>query len=214
MRGRLIIAMMGALRGSAYLFLVVSPWCIADQGDHLFSAASNQGTMAASLSPKDVVNYYCQADLDGAKLSTENYKKSGLDSLIIQSGRPAPGYDERTLVSAFSIKSVRMAPGAADRADVTVEYSVAATWMGISDLTEEHRTERYTFHVRQRDGKWRIEEPLDLMPHISVRTAVKNMEMLLQTQGELPEGAYGQQVLADEQYVLKRLQVLLTKTSP
>lgn len=55
------------------------------------------------------------------------------------------------------------------------------------DVKIKRQIERYIFRVKQVQDSWKLLDPVDLPPHISVPTAIKHIEMLMQTQDE-PEG--------------------------
>jgi len=66
-----------------------------------------------------------------------------------------------------------------------VEYAVIGDWA--VDVKIKRLTERYVFRVKQVQDSWKLLDPVDLPPHISIPTAIKHIEMLMQIQEE-PEG--------------------------
>ena len=136
----------------------------------------------AANGPEEVVAEYCKADSEGATLSTENYNKSGIAALLWKVEEIGPAWDYAILIKAFRVGSVSMKGG---QSEVIVEYSVIGEW-GM-DVEIKRQTERYKFQVKQVQGSWKLLDPVDLPPHISVPTAIRHIEELMRIQDE-PEG--------------------------
>jgi len=156
----------------AYLLTICS-WQQLNALEHNQKSASG---------PDKAVAAYCKADYEGATLSTENYRRSGIAALLWKVEEIGPAWDYAILVEGYRIASVSIKGG---QSEVTVEYAVVGEWAG--DVKIKKRTERHVFQVKQVQGSWKLLDPVDLPPHISVPTAIRHIEMLMRTQEE-PEG--------------------------
>jgi len=125
--------------------------------------------------PEELMAAYCKADFEGATLSTENYNKSGIAALLWK-------VEENLLIEGFRITSVAKK---GDQSEVTVEYAVIGEWA--VDVKIKRYTERHAFQVKQVQVSWKLLDPVDLPPHISIPTAIRHIEMLMRIQEE-PEG--------------------------
>jgi hypothetical protein len=133
--------------------------------------------------PEEVVAAYCKADLEGATLSTENYNKSGIAALLWKVEEIGPAWDYAILIEGFRIASVARK---GNQSEATVEYAVIGELA--MDVEIKRQTERHIFRVKQVQGTWKLFDPVDLPPHISVPTAIRHIEMLMRIQDE-PEGS-------------------------
>jgi len=152
-----------------------------------------------SAAVRALVQRYCEADLNGAMLGTENYKKSGLDEIIVaEEGHISPGWDTVTLIKGFKILGVTMG---AHQGAVQVQYEVMGELA--DEVRLDQRTEDYDFRLVKKDGHWKLIEPYDLNPHISIETAIKHMQALYEEERE-------QQPQAPE--VIRKLRELQSST--
>jgi hypothetical protein len=136
--------------------------------------------------PQTVVAAYCRADCEGATLSSENYTKSYIPDLLLKREPIGPAWDIAVLIEGFRIVSVS---STADESEVTVEFFVVADWEGIIGLKVEKRTDRHVFKLRRVQNEWKLLDPVDLPPHISLATAIRHTEMLLKIQREVQPDA-------------------------
>jgi hypothetical protein len=132
--------------------------------------------------PEEVVATYCKADFEGATLSTKNYNKSGIAALLWKVEETGPAWDYAILIEGFRITSVAKK---GDQSEVTVEYAVIGEWA--VDVKIKRHTEHHVFQVKQVQASWKLLDPVDLPPHISIPTAIRHIEMLMRIQEE-PEG--------------------------
>lgn len=145
-------------------------------------AEENEQLSSDTLAVRSLVQKYCEAEFHGATLGTKSYKKSGLDKFIIhEKGHAAPGWDTVTLIRKFNIISVKVAPR---HAMVSVEYNL----LGEVDTLEvriNQKIEKYNFRLIKKNGEWKLIEPYNLRPHISIDTAINHIQSLYDTQGDV-----------------------------
>ena len=128
-----------------------------------------------SATVRALVQRYCEADLNGAMLGTKNYLASGLKEIIVaEEGHVSPGWDTVTLIKGFKILGVTMG---AHQAAVKVRYEVIGEEDNIK--VRPHKTTKdYDFRLVKKDGQWKLIEPYNLRPHISIETSIKHRQAL------------------------------------
>jgi len=134
---------------------------------------------------KRVVETFCRLDLAGGLLSSENSKRSGIFDYISLSDGPFPAWDSVTLVEGYELLSVS---SRSDTGEVLLRYDVIGEIPGAAELVINKRKEETRFRLRRIDGMWKIIDPNNLLPHISVETAINHLQSLVDTGGnDLPE---------------------------
>jgi len=121
--------------------------------------------------PDSVVKKYYQADLDGARLSAEGYRK--IKPLILWEHEP--GWD-----LVFVTKGARIDKTGQLRTGeiyVTVFYEVLGILTG-DELLEIEFTQVVTFNLIKKNGQWKIKQPV-IFPHVSQLALSKHMEDVL-----------------------------------
>lgn len=110
-------------------------------------------TMAADT-PIDVVRKFCQLDYEGARLSSEGFKK--LQPLIAYPDEP--GWDIAIGIRSFKIKSENIH---GNKAEVVVEYDIDQSWPPGLDIGNTEVVE-----LVKSNGIWKIEKYIDY-PRVS-----------------------------------------------
>jgi hypothetical protein len=129
---------------------------------------------------RKVVEVFCRLDLDGGLLSTENSKRSGIFDYISLSEGPFPAWDTVTLVEGYEVLSVS---SRSDAGEVLLRYDVIGEIPGAAELVIKKRKEETRFRLRRINGMWKIIDPNDLLPHISVETAINHLHSLVDSGG-------------------------------
>ncbi len=136
---------------------------------------------AKHLSPREVVQQYCNLDMAGARLSSQNPYNDAIFALVAWPDEP--GWDSATIVSACRIQRVQTAQR---RSKVTAQYTVLGTISGLNEVRSENHAEVVTFVLAKSNGIWKISRPL-IRPHVSVDAAVDNLRTLLHQHNDLKE---------------------------
>jgi hypothetical protein len=159
-------------------------------------ADKNNQLPSDTLAVRNLVQRYCEADLRGATLSTENYRKSGLGEFIISAaGRESAGWDTATIIKGFEILSADLTPG---QAVVNVKYESLGEVDSIEIRIKRNR-EYYNFSLVKKSGIWKLINPYDLRPHISIETAINHIQSLYNEDKELQPNLY---------YIIRKLKEL------
>lgn len=124
---------------------------------------------------RKVVETFCRLDLDGGLLSTENSERSRIFDYISLTEGPFPGWDTATLVTGYKILSVS---SHTDTAEVLLQYHIIGEIPG-EELVIKKRTEKSRFRLRRVNGAWKIIDPNNLRPHISIETAISHLQYLI-----------------------------------
>jgi hypothetical protein len=130
-------------------------------------------------SPRDLTLHFLKLDFEGARLGSDDYRKSGIAEFIVPGEYMSPGWDMAIVIRKYEIEKTRPK---SDRVAVTVKYDVIGSVS--NELTIKSQTEHYTFRFKQKVDRWFMIEPYDLPPHISVNTAIRHLDHLLKIQGE------------------------------
>ena len=109
--------------------------------------------------PSAVVRKYCDADLKGARLSSDGHTKYGLDGLV--SWDQEPGWDSSKIVSGYRIVSVDQQ---GDSATVKVEWDVLGA--GSCTVVPGAKKETLNYRLSRAKGQWKIDGPMT-PPHAS-----------------------------------------------
>lgn len=136
--------------------------------------------------PKELVEKYCYEDFNGAFLSSDNYERSDIGKYIIAAEYETPGWDIVILISGYKISSIDTD---IKTAKILVEYQVIGELSGGVDLKLKKSIETYIFRLKKQGENWKIVKPYNLPPHISVTTAIRHLEELIATQGEVQPNA-------------------------
>jgi hypothetical protein len=123
-------------------------------------------------SPEAVVRAYCQADFDGATLSSKSYEMSCLPKITAPSEGGTPGWDTASLISEFTIS--HSGDSHVGEQDVTVRFNLLGP-LTMLCFEPGIRDEYYVFHTRKTGDKWMVMDPHDLPPHISVNSAIRQL---------------------------------------
>jgi hypothetical protein len=133
-----------------------------------------QSTISASdNSPVSIVRRYCNLDLDGARLSSQNPNNDAITKLA--TWPIEPGWDTTVVVNAFEIVSTSTGP---KQSSVTVRYSVLGNMFGAKVAQSQKQKELVTFVLTKSPGGWLIQRPL-IAPHVSVSAAIFALHSLL-----------------------------------
>jgi hypothetical protein len=135
-------------------------------------AASGAPLPAPPQTPAQVVEEYCQLDLKGARLSSDNPYVEKYFSLV--TWEDEAGYDGADVAKECRVLSSKVSGG---RAEVTTEYKILGT-IEANTVRRSPRTERVTFVLEKSGGKWKITRPL-LPPHVSPSSLIANYWDLL-----------------------------------
>ena len=129
-----------------------------------------------SATPSDVVRQYCELDMEGARLSSQNPHVAKVFSLVTWSEEP--GWDSATVIRGFEVVGVR---AGRQTSAVTVRYEVLGEMSGVSVATSRRIPELVTFVVRRSETGWKIDRPL-IRPHISADAAIAALNDLLRVE--------------------------------
>ncbi|HUN86146.1 MAG TPA: hypothetical protein VMU48_17330 [Terracidiphilus sp.] len=140
----------------------------------LTSFVAGQPTISSDkTSPVSVIRKYCELDLEGARLSSENPNADEITALA--TWRIEPGWDTSVVVSAFEIENTSLGP---KESRVTVRYVVLGKMFGAKVAPAQQHKELVTFVLKESSGGWLIERPL-IAPHVSVSAAISALKSLL-----------------------------------
>jgi hypothetical protein len=128
--------------------------------------------------PRQVVELFCRLDIGGGLLSTENSKLSGIFNSIVLSNGFFSAWDTVTLITGYHILFVS---SNSDTAQVLVRYDVIGEIPGAAKLLLEDKQEESLFQLKRTGGAWKIVDPNNLRPHISVDTAIRHLQALVLT---------------------------------
>lgn len=84
---------------------------------------------AKHLSPREVVQQYCNLDIAAARLSSQNPYNDAIFALVAWPDEP--GWDSATIVSACKIQRVQTAQR---RSKVTAQYTVLGKLSGLNEV--------------------------------------------------------------------------------
>jgi len=138
---------------------------------------------AMHLSPRQVVQQYCNLDMRGARLSSQNPYNDAIFALVAWPDEP--GWDSATIVAACKVQ--RMQIGEL-KSEICIQYTVLGTMSGLSVLRAENHPEVVTFVLKKFKGDWKISRPL-IRPHVSVDAAIASLRTLL-SQHTDPQESY------------------------
>lgn len=144
---------------------------------------SNKESDATAV--RAVVESYIKADLNGATLGTDNFEKSGLDRILIPGEEVAPGWDNVSLVKAYKINSIQTRNEKGRQlAIVSVAYEVVGEVPGAVEVIKNNETENYQFRLVKQNKEWKLIEPYDLRPHVSIETVIKHLKNFVGDEGQ------------------------------
>jgi hypothetical protein len=129
---------------------------------------------------RSTVELYLKADLQGATLGSDNFARSGIGKLIIPGEEIAPGWDTCSVVTSYAIDAVeeKMVKGQ-HLAIVSVTYAVVAEVSGATDVEHKKEREKYVFRLVKQGNDWKLIDPYDLKPHVSIDTLIAHLKTLL-----------------------------------
>jgi hypothetical protein len=128
---------------------------------------------SVGTSPAAVVRQYCELDMKGARLSSQNPYMDRISALGTWSIEP--GWDSVIVVRNFVIVRVHSDHGTSS---VEVRYTVLGQMTGASVTASRQHDELITFVMGKSENAWKIERPL-IPPHVSVQAAAANLRDLI-----------------------------------
>ena len=128
---------------------------------------------SGTATPRSVVEAYCNLDLNGARLDSQNPANDMISKL--SSWRVEPGWD--SLIAIRACEVIRESPGP-NRSTVVVRYTVLGRLVGASVTSSREHTELVKFVLKRSHGRWLIEKPM-IPPHVSPSAAQSALESLL-----------------------------------
>ncbi len=140
-------------RFSKVVFLVL----IAGLAMTGFARARGRNT----LTPREVVEKYCELDANGANFSAGEPGAAAISDLLYDPDEAA--YDTSAIVTDVQVESPTLFHS---RAEVKVVYIVLGTIGGDGTADSASRKETVTFHLAHINGAWKIDH-LRQMTHIS-----------------------------------------------
>ncbi len=157
----------------------------------LFKSHFDKKNKEAEVSAiRAVVEKYIQADLAGANLGTDNFVESGLEKILVPGEEAAPGWDTVSLVKSYKLKSIenKKVKGK-DLAIASVAYEIIGEVPGAVEVVRLKETENYVFRLVKEDKTWKLIQPFDLRPHVTIETTIKHLKTLVghEGQGKVPE---------------------------
>ncbi len=128
---------------------------------------------SAGTSPADVVRQYCQFDMKGARLSSQN---PYVDQITALATWPIePGWDSATVVMDFEIIKTQAGQ---NTSSIEVRYGVLGQMTGASVIAARRHEQLVTFTLKKLGSSWKIDRPL-IEPHVSVQAATSALRDLL-----------------------------------
>ncbi len=131
---------------------------------------------AKHLSPREVVQQYCDLDMKGARLSSQNPYNDAIFALVAWPDEP--GWDSATIVASCKVQRVQIGEL---KSEVSMQYTVLGTMSGPSVVRAVNHPEVVTFVLEKSQGEWKITRPM-IRPHVSVDAAVGSLRWLLRNQ--------------------------------
>ncbi len=144
---------------------------LAVQAPSLIATGQSVGT-----SPAAVVRQYCELDMKGARLSSENPYMDRISAL--GTWQIEPGWDSVIVVKDFII--VREHTGQRT-SSVAVRYRVLGQMTGANVTPARQHEELVTFVLERPGNTWKIERPL-IPPHVSVQAEATALRDLLSSE--------------------------------
>lgn len=139
---------------------------------------------------RGIVETYIKADMSGANLGTDNFVESGLEKILIAGEESAPGWDTVSLVKNYKLTSIdtKKVKGQ-DLAIASVTYEIVGEVPGAVEVIRQKETEKYVFRLVKQGKDWKLIQPFDLRPHVSIETVIKHLKTLLgqEHQEKVPE---------------------------
>lgn len=127
----------------------------------VFAADKYPGT------PASVVAAYVEADGEGLALEGD----TSSEVLKYAIWKETPGWDSYTVIKSYDIVEVGRT---GDKASVQITYHVVGEVSG-PEFTAKTATEKVTFGVVKKNGKWKIAGP-QIGPHVTIESAIKMIE--------------------------------------
>jgi len=122
------------------------------------------------LSPKNVVERFCELDAKGLRLSSDTRRE--IDKLLAWGEEE--GYDEMVVIKAFKVNKEEIRKSSAT---VSVEYHL----LGLTDSFEftgvSDKIRVVNFRLERKDGLWKIKDPI-IAPHVNWRNAINHLRLL------------------------------------
>jgi hypothetical protein len=157
----------------------------------LFHYQADRSTHRADVSAvRSVVEKYLKADFNGATLGTDNFARSGLGKIMIPGEESSPGWDTVSLTRSYAIDAIQVKnEKGRNLATASVTYELVGEVPGAVEVLEKKEKEKYVFRLVQQEKEWKLIEPYDLRPHVSIETVIRHLKMLLgqEQQEKLPE---------------------------
>jgi hypothetical protein len=122
----------------------------------------------ANDSPENIVEFYCQHDFEGARLSGKTWGK--IAQLI--TWQDEPGWDTITVISSFVIIDSKQGE---NEADVIVEYGPSTNIQPGEQYEIMTDPKRVHFQLKNINGIWKISGPM-IMPHVSEEIVIKRLK--------------------------------------
>lgn len=152
----------------------------------IISAGTLSGNVAAEetnqripVNPRELALHFLKLEFEGAGLSSDSYKKSGIAEFIVPGEYKSPAWDKVVLINKYEIDKMTQT---SDQATVTVKYDVIGSLS--TELTIKRQKKNYTFTFKREGQRWFMIEPYDLCQHISISTAITHLEHLIEVQGD------------------------------
>jgi hypothetical protein len=157
----------------------------------LYKNQTDKSTREAEVtSVRSIVEMYIKADLHGATLGTDNFAQSGIGKIIIPGEESSPGWDTVSLAKSYTINTIQVKKEKGrNLATASVTYELVGEVPGAVEVIEKKETENYVFRLVKQDKEWKLIEPYDLRPHVSIETVIRHLKTLLgrEHQEKLPE---------------------------
>lgn len=153
--------------------LVVAAVCLMVAPQALMAKAPDR---AKHLSPREVVQQYCDLDMKGARLSSQNPYNDAIFALVAWPDEP--GWDSATIVAGCKVQRAQIGEL---KSEVSMQYTVLGTMSGPGVVRAVNHTKVVTFVLEESQGEWKITRPM-IRPHVSVDAAVDSLRWLLRNQ--------------------------------
>jgi hypothetical protein len=122
-----------------------------------------------SLSPKQVVQTFCELDSEGQRTNSLGWVK--IKSLVTWPDEP--GWDNVILISNYKIIKIETFN---NKSNVTVKYSILGSTDSIT-FEKSSRVELIKFELVKTNKEWKIDRPT-IVPHVSKEFVIKHFREL------------------------------------
>jgi len=127
-------------------------------------------SISSQLSPKDVVEKFCQIDANGLRLSSDT--RGDIDQLL--DWGEEGGYDEMIVIKDVIVNRVAIT---SSTATVSVVYRILGSTDSFNFSKAPNKKSIVNFKLAKNGGFWEIKEPV-IAPHVNWKNAINHLRLL------------------------------------